>query len=39
MSKLQRTAIDGIVAAIGCVCIYYYIALAEAICRALGVGA
>lgn len=39
MSKLQRTAIDGVIFFGFCIGAYAYIALAESICRALGVGA
>ena len=39
MSKLHHIAIDGAIFAAICLCAYCYIALAEAICRALGVGA
>lgn len=39
MSKLQRTVIDGVIFSGFCIVAYAYIALAETICRALGVGA
>ena len=35
----MRTLVDGLIFSGLCVCIYAYIALAETICRALGVGA
>ena len=38
MSKLQRTALDGFIFSGFCVAAYAYIALAESVCRALGVG-